>query len=92
MFLNRFREKELAMYSENGGAPRSVPVIFNEVYAPVDADGIPFEDTVPTVWVADVDCPNLSNRDSFVIGGNTWRVDGPVKPDGYGMTAVKLKK
>jgi len=79
-------------YTPTGGSPATIYGIFDapyEQYSPLEQalSGLDQSVLVKASAVA-----SLKNNEPMVIGGVTYRTNGPGEPDGTGMMRIKLVK
>ncbi len=90
-FLQTDDFAEDVVYTKFGGAPVTIRAMYDAESTEVDPETGDIRTSNPLVHVATKDVEGSSNRDTFTISGQVFRVR-EVMPDGSGLSTVVLTK
>jgi hypothetical protein len=82
---------EVVVYKEDGQPDVAIKAMFDDVSTEIDVLAGDTKSSNPLIWFATDDAPDVTQKDTFVICGNTFQVLS-VAPDGSGVTTVELTK
>ena len=90
-FLQNNDFAEDVIYTKFGGAPVTIRAMYDAESTTVDPETNEIRTSNPMLRVATKDVEGSSNRDTFTISGQVFRVR-EVMPDGSGMSDIVMTK